>query len=130
MSIPQQSSSYANKHQSYVWQNFARCVKSVQIAPKAVSKSEKMLVLSVPFTAITAAIVPRMLPDPVTGFLCAAILSLALAVFVGHKLIIVQFMSKQHTYMLTGALIGTFLFGLAFALLFSEGIRMLSRYAT
>jgi hypothetical protein len=46
--------------------------------------------------------------------------------FVGRRLVIVQSMSADQTYKLTGALMGTFLFGLVVALLFCECLGLIA----
>jgi len=123
---PQPSDSYAGQILISVKRNFGRCLQAIKAAPPTSTKlSEILLVLSVPLLAMLMAFLPIVMPLPATRFLCASGLAFMLAIFVGHRLIIVQSMSTEQTYSLTGALMGTFLFGLTVAVICSECLGMI-----
>jgi hypothetical protein len=121
------SDTYTGQILSSVTRNFGRCLEVVKtVPPKPIRRSEIVLTLSVPALALAAVILPAVLPMPATRLMCASILALVLIMFVGRRLVIVQSMSADQTYKLTGALMGTFLFGLVVALLFCECLGLIA----
>jgi hypothetical protein len=121
------SDTYTGQILNSVNRNFGRCFEVVKTAPpRSVKRSESIVTLSVPALALSAAMLPAVLPVPATRLMCASILALVLIVFVGRRLAIVQSMSADQTYKLTGALMGTFLFGLVVALLLSECLGLIA----
>jgi len=123
----QASDTYAGQIVTSVKRNFGRCIEVLRLAPAtSSSRSEMMLTLTVPVVAVATAILPAVLPQPGLRLMCALTLALVLALFVGHRLVIVQSMNKEQTYKLTGALMGTFLFGLVFALICADCMAMLT----
>jgi hypothetical protein len=105
--------------------NAKECIRAFQLHTDRLTRSETVTVLAVPAMAVLTAVLPFAVPHPATRFMCAAILSIALAVFIGQKVVLLEGLSRTQLRLVKNAMMGTLLFGLVIAILCSEGIQLM-----
>ena len=107
-----------------VKRNLRLCSDAMNAAPTRFTKVECALIISIPITSVMTAVLPLFIHYPTTRFVCSALMAVSIALFLLQRLSIVQSLSRRHVYMVLGMLAGTFLFGLAIALMLSESIQL------
>lgn len=104
--------------------SFRRCIEAMKSAPKSTTRSEKVMALCMVSTALLTAFLPLVVPHAMMRLSCTSLFAVSLAVLIGRRLAVVQFMSQRHVYLMLGMMAATFMLGLSVAIILSEGMHL------